>query len=225
MKSKTLLSSYFGKRKRKGYRRLPTDNKWRIMMLLELDNIDINILKILQKNSRISLKAISKLVKTSVPTVRTRIEKMFELGIIKRFTIAIDSQKLPRGTEAFISLQVKLPEVKEVVEVLSKMDEVTAIYHTSGEYNLIIRVWLQDIRSLPDFIICKLSTIETIRSFQCSILVESFKEHYGPVLKHELGLKLLCFYCRKDITDDLVTKTINGAEQYFCCETCASAIR
>ena len=57
------------------------------------DNIDIEILKILQKDGRSSASDISKSLDLSVPAISERIKKLTEKGIIKRFSAILNHKK------------------------------------------------------------------------------------------------------------------------------------
>ena len=69
-----------------------------------MDNIDIKILDMLQKNARTPLKAIAESVFLSSPAVSTRIEHLEKQGIIKAYTSIVDKEKLGYHITAFIPL-------------------------------------------------------------------------------------------------------------------------
>ncbi|WP_309491998.1 Lrp/AsnC ligand binding domain-containing protein [Candidatus Hecatella orcuttiae] len=192
------------------------------MSSIVIDKVDTGIIQALQKDSRTSLKEISRLVGISVPTARARIQRLEDLGVIKRFTVAIDPQKLVGGITVLLHLDVKLPNIKAVGERLSQMEEVTETYLTTGEYDVVAKICVPDMRSLEEFIAHKLSEVPGIEHAHSSIIVETLKELYGPVLRPGFGIRLSCYYCKREIAKDPVRKTINEREYYFCCDTCAS---
>lgn len=192
------------------------------MSFAVIDEVNATIIRVLQKDSRTSLKEISIMAGISVPTVRSRIRRLEDLGVIKRFTVAIDSQKLVGGIVAFIHLDVKLPNLRAVGESLSQMEEVIETYLTTGEYDVVAKICVSDMRSLEEFITHKLSKIPGVEHAHSSIIVETLKEVYGPVLRPEFGIRLSCHYCKREIAKDPIRKTINERVYYFCCNTCAS---
>ena len=61
---------------------------------LRLDNTDIQILKILRDDSRVSVLELAKRVYLSRRAVNRRIMALVDAGVIKKFTIEIDREKL-----------------------------------------------------------------------------------------------------------------------------------
>ncbi len=60
--------------------------------MIELDNFDVKILTHLQNNSRKSFQEIARSCLTSVPAVKSRVDRLLELGVISKFTIDIDNR-------------------------------------------------------------------------------------------------------------------------------------
>jgi DNA-binding Lrp family transcriptional regulator len=188
----------------------------------KLDETDIRILQSLQKDGRMALNDLAKSINISVPTVRARIRRLTELGIVKQFTVVIDPQKLIGSVMAFVSLEVKLPQLEAVGRALAELEEVTEVYLTTGESDILIKICVPDMRSLEEFIIHKLSKIQGIEHSYNNIIVETVKEQYGPIIRPGFGIKLSCRYCKKEIKETPVKRIIGDKEHYFCCTTCAT---
>lgn len=60
----------------------------------KLDNIDIQILKILQTDGRISISELSKFVYLNSKNVKARVNDLIRAGIITGFSAVIDREKL-----------------------------------------------------------------------------------------------------------------------------------
>lgn len=97
---------------------------------MELDNLDVKILSHLLENSRKSFQEIAKQCLTSVPTVKSRVERLIELGVIRRFTIDIDGTKLGIQ-EAMLVINAKPEAVNRIANELAKVEEVRELYVTS----------------------------------------------------------------------------------------------
>jgi DNA-binding Lrp family transcriptional regulator len=61
---------------------------------VDLDDTDIAILKSLMEDGRKSFRAISREVKVSTPTVKSRYERLVNIGLIKSVTPEIDLSKI-----------------------------------------------------------------------------------------------------------------------------------
>lgn len=193
------------------------------MASARLDETDVLLLNVLQKDSRRSLKELADLADVSVPTARARLDRLVNSGVIRQFTVALDPQKLVGGMTAFIHLKVRLSDMEAVKVALSVMDEVMALYLTTGDCDLVARVCVPDARVLEEFILKKLSKVQGIESARSSIVVETTKEEYGAYTKPGLGIRVFCATCRKEIQDRPIKRVLQNIEYYFCCEICLSA--
>ena len=81
---------------------------------MELDKTDVEIIRVLEKNSRLSLRKIAKKVGVSVATVMHRINRLEKDGIVKRYTTLVDYDKLGYELQAIISGDVSKGKVVEV---------------------------------------------------------------------------------------------------------------
>lgn len=102
---------------------------------MEMDSLDIEILKILQNDSRTPFTQIAKQLQVPDTTVHFRVRKLVERGIIRKFTVAVSAEKLGYNTLAFVRLIVgghivrdlTLKRTREIAESLLKNDFVRLI--------------------------------------------------------------------------------------------------
>ena len=66
-------------------------------MPVDLDNTDVAILKSLMEDGRKSFRAISREIKVSTPTVKSRYERLVNIGLTKSVKPEIDLSKVTRG--------------------------------------------------------------------------------------------------------------------------------
>lgn len=195
-----------------------------MMALIELDTVDYRLLSALQRNSRTPLKELARIANVSVPTARSRIQRLTDMSIL-RFTIALDLKKIVGGVSAFILLKARFPELKIIAETLKEMEEVSEVHLTSGEHDLIIKVSVPDMRAYEDFIMRKLTQVPGIEYSRSTLIVESVKEQYGPSLRPGYGIRMVCTVCKKRLVGELVKYIYEGREYFFCCQSCASLFR
>jgi len=69
---------------------------------LRLDEKDLQILELLQKNCRSTARKIAEEVGSPITTVYAKIKRMERMGLIKGYKAVIDAEKLGIGTTAFI---------------------------------------------------------------------------------------------------------------------------
>jgi Lrp/AsnC family leucine-responsive transcriptional regulator len=186
--------------------------------VVELDNLDIKILAHLLENSRKSFQEIAKSCLTSVPTVKSRVDRLVELGVIKKFTIDIDNSKLGIP-EAMLLVNVKPPAVSRVAEELAGLEEVKELYVTSdSDAAIVSRVSgdMQRILSIQDRI--NLTDVNNIRV----IPVKSASRKVTLPLASS-NITITCTYCDKKVTEGAVRKKFDDKDYFFCCNTCLGA--
>ncbi len=117
------------------------------MAFNHVDEKDWAIIEILKTDSRISNSEIARRINVSEGTVRKRIEKLREEGIIKKFTVVLKSE----GVEGMILIRTEPKRSREIYDILSKkFDE---IFEFSGRFDLVIRVnckSLEELNALVD---------------------------------------------------------------------------
>ncbi|CAG1001204.1 HTH-type transcriptional regulator LrpC [Methanosarcinales archaeon] len=184
--------------------------------MIELDNLDVKILAHLQSNSRESFQEIAKRCLTSVPTVKSRVDRMLELGVIRKFTIDIDNSKLGI-TEAILLVNAKPGAVRRITEELRGIEEVKELYVTSDSDTAIVsRVAgdMQRILAIQERI--DLTDVNNIRIL--SVKNAFAKEFTIPLASS--SITLTCSYCDKKVTGDAVRKKFDDKDYFFCCTTC-----
>ena len=92
---------------------------------MALDELDIDILKVLENDARISYRKISEELNISVGTVHNRIEKLKEQNIIKGYLLQLNEQKLKYKLKAVISLEITGSKIREILEKISLLPQVT----------------------------------------------------------------------------------------------------
>ena len=106
---------------------------------MKLDDIDLKILKLIQGDAKLSVKAIAEKVFFSAPTVASRIAAMTEKGIIKGYYTDIDLSVVEDYIKAYIDMEVA-PSAKEgLYEYLRSCPQVLECSHVTGEYSLLIK--------------------------------------------------------------------------------------
>lgn len=118
----------------------------------KIDYKDIEILKVLSNDSRLSYRQVAKRVGLSVSTVISRISKMEESGIIKKYTIEIDMEKLGFKLPVIIDIRVRKGRLFEVEEEIAKHPNVLAVYDITGDYDVAVFAVFKERGELDKFV-------------------------------------------------------------------------
>ena len=117
-----------------------------------VDAVDRKIVGILKANSKASFAEISKKIFLSPSSVRERIKKLEDLGVIKGYSVALDQALLGNTIEVFILLKVFTGKLQFAIAELQSYPEIQEVHRITGNQNFHMRVALRDQLHLQKFI-------------------------------------------------------------------------
>ncbi len=147
-------------------------------MPLNIDLIDRSIIDLLRTDARTSYRKIADNIGKTEATVRRRVNKLVEDGVIKKFTIILDDKKLDAPTKATIKIQPDLSRIKQITSELLKIDEITDVWRLSGDCGIEIKVELLSLEDLDSLIEDKISAIEGIHIKETCFITKIVKSKY-----------------------------------------------
>lgn len=147
-----------------------------------LDEIDLQILKTLQRNSKLTTKELAEAVHLTPTPVFERQKRLEKKGYIKKYVAILDPEKLGMGLQVFC--KVKLKQInREIAEAFTRriqhIPEVTECYNTSGAYDYLLKVRARDMKQYQDFVLTKLGDIESVGSIESMFVMSEVKQNYG----------------------------------------------
>jgi len=146
---------------------------------MKLDKKDIQILKILQRNSKISLKELARKVSLPVTTVFNRIRKFEQNGLIKNYRAILDPKKVGYDVTAFILVAYDASSKRsqrEVARDISKLPFVQEVHIITGEWDMLLKVRGRNSEEIGKFVLDKLREIEGVLKTVTIVVFETAKE-------------------------------------------------
>ena len=147
------------------------------MSIITLDEIDIRILRKLISDARLSYRNIAEQIGVSPPTVLARVEKLEKNKIIKSYSALLDHEKLGYDLTAIIEVTAIKNKVVEVERVLSKYENVCAIYDITGLTDMIIVAKFRNRKELSNFVKKELS-IPSVQRTNTHLVFTTVKEDF-----------------------------------------------
>ena len=139
---------------------------------LMIDNLDKRILEIMKKDSRRPFVEVANQLGVSEGTVRSRVHRMTEEGIIRGFTIKTSS----KNVKALVEIRIDVNTDTDVIaKELASYEGVTEVFEVTGDQDIIVMVDVETSQSLND-IIERVRRYENILSTRTRLIL---KEHYG----------------------------------------------
>ena len=105
-----------------------------------VDELDLKLISFLQQNSRSSFADLGKLINRSPSGTRARVQRMEDLGIIKKYDIQLDYKQLGYDVEAFIMIKVFQGKLKSFLNVIKTFPEVKEAHRITGNVNVHLKV-------------------------------------------------------------------------------------
>ena len=121
-----------------------------------MDEIDVQILKMLQQDGRASHEEIGRQLNLSRPAIHQRVKKMESEGVIKRYRALIDWRKLGQDINVFIYVKMNSGKSQEtaqkILEIRIPRTDVEEGYRVAGEWCLVFKVRSDTPQHISDFL-------------------------------------------------------------------------
>lgn len=143
---------------------------------IKLDNLDREILTELEKDSRLTPTLLSRILNVPRTTIKSRIDRMVEVGLIKGFSLVKDYSKLGLPTTAFILISFDSTSgvsENEVADSLFKIRNVEEVHIISGEYDILVKIRGRSIEDVGESVVDKMHLIPGVAR---TLTVSSFRE-------------------------------------------------
>ncbi len=143
-----------------------------------LDEIDIQILHILEKNSKITTKELADAVHLTPTPVFERQKRLEKRGYIKKYVAVLDPEKMGLGLLVFC--KVKLKQINHSIASafsrhVIRIPEVTKCYNTSGAYDYLLEIRVSDMKQYQEFVLNKLGEMEDLASIESTFVLSEVK--------------------------------------------------
>lgn len=142
--------------------------------MIKMDLIDLKILEELKNNSRMSYNEISERIEKTEATVRRRVQKLKDAGIIKRFTIDYEIDSKPK-VSATIKIEPDFKDIKRILSELRNIEEINVIWRLSGDCGLLMKVDIPSIEQFNPLIEDKISRIQGIKIIETCFITDIIK--------------------------------------------------
>jgi len=153
-----------------------------LMADIELDATDLQILRALQDNARLTTKELAARVNLSTTPVFERMKRLEKTGFIKKYVAVLDAEKLGRGFTVFCSVKLKQMTrgvARDFISVIRDVPQVAECYNISGEYDYLLKIQAPDMKYYNEFIINVLGNIDSIGSILSSFVMDEIKNTHA----------------------------------------------
>lgn len=181
-----------------------------------LDDTDREILRMLAEDARRPYSDIAEAVDLSAPAVSDRVDRLREVGLLRRFTVDLDRSLLREGIPVFVSLTLRPGTGSEVSQALATADAVGSVF-----------------RTVDDRVVCTATVPEgDIEGTLADVLDRDAVRDYDVRLLADRAwtpgfdtaeLAPGCVECGNTVTREGETEQLDGDVYHFCCGSCRDA--
>ncbi|UCD44191.1 MAG: Lrp/AsnC family transcriptional regulator [Candidatus Bathyarchaeota archaeon] len=120
--------------------------------MVELNDKDLRILEILQNDARTPFSTLARELGMAESTVRYRVDRLRESGVITGFLAMLDPRKIGLNITAIALIKVDANHIVEASEILASFEESHHLFRSTGSYDLVSVVHARDIAHLDGLI-------------------------------------------------------------------------
>ena len=147
-----------------------------------LDIIDFELLRMLQKDAKLTIKEIAIRVNLSPTPVYERIKRLEKEGLIEKYIAIVNAEKAGKNLTVFCNIILK-EHTKEIVNKFVRdivsLKEVVECYNISGDYDFLLKIVTKDMKHYQFFVINELGSVKNIGSVHSTFVIGVIKHNYA----------------------------------------------
>ncbi len=140
-----------------------------------LDRIDLEIIRQLRNNARLSNKELAEIVGLAPSSCLVRVRGLQREGVLKGYHAEVDTKALGVGLQAMISIRLQRHSKANVEAFRSHvmaLPEVRELYHLAGANDFLMQVWVRDPEHLRDLIMSEITAREEVVHVETGLIFE-----------------------------------------------------
>ncbi|MDB1089414.1 Lrp/AsnC family transcriptional regulator [Streptomyces sp. ACA25] len=154
-----------------------------------LDPVDLEILRILQKDARMTNRDLAGSVGIAASTCLDRVGRLRRSGVITGYGLRLDPAMLGRSLEALLSVQVR-PHRKELigpfVERVRSLPESRALFHLTGPDDYLVHVAVAGTADLQRLVLEEFTSRKEVTQVETRLIFQQWD--CGPLLPYRSGM-------------------------------------
>lgn len=152
------------------------------MALNKFDAIDLQIMRELQENGRMTNVELAERVGLTAPPCLRRVRSLEEDGVIRSYHANLDPGKLGYGITVFAMVSLRSQaeaDLRAFEDYVGTLPEVRECYMLNGEIDFILKVVARDLQSFQSFLTTHLTAAPNVSSVKTSLTIRTAKQLAG----------------------------------------------
>jgi Lrp/AsnC family transcriptional regulator for asnA, asnC and gidA len=144
-------------------------------MMRNLDDKDMKIIRMLMDDARASYTNMAKEMGITEAAVRKRVKNLELKGVIKKYTVEVDSSKLGYNIISLTGVDTEPEKFLDVAKKLKEEDFTRSVYITTGDHMIMAEIWARDGDELTKIISDKIGKLPGVKKICPAIILEKVK--------------------------------------------------
>ena len=143
-----------------------------------LDDLDIRILSILQRDGRISNADLARQISLSQPATHARLRRLEERGYIDRYVALLDREQAGYDMLCFVRVSLEQHQIQHVERfraAVMEMPEVMECHFVTGDFDYLLKVVVRNRKDLERFVLHRLTSIPGVARIYTSLVLSAVK--------------------------------------------------
>ncbi len=140
-----------------------------------MDDKDLRIIELLQKNARIPYTEIAKILGVTETTVRKRISDLEKKEVIRKYTIEVNPEKLGYHTITILGMDVEPRYFLEAAKKVGEIAETKWVATSTGDHMIMCEIWARNGEELSKILTNKIGKIKGVNNLCPAIIMERVK--------------------------------------------------
>lgn len=148
------------------------------MNALILDKIDLDILRLLQQDARLTSKEIAHALRKGHTTIFSRVNRLRNQGFITGSVTLIDRKKFGDLLIAFTHVHLNEHSCESLTSFQDEVvhfPEVMECYHMTGAFDFLMKIVVKDMAGYNNFLVQKLARLKNVGSLQSYFVINETK--------------------------------------------------
>lgn len=146
---------------------------------VKLDNTDLQILKLVQEDGRISNLEISNRIGLSPAPTLERMRKLEKTKVIKNYHAEVDENELGIAVQTLMLVSLsrnRRNAVQNFTREIEQINEIVECYHITGSHDYILKIMVKDMPSYEKLAVEKIGNISEISHMETMVILSTIKK-------------------------------------------------
>ena len=144
-----------------------------------MDGIDAGIIRLLQRNARISASEIGAEIKLSVPAVCERLKKLESSGVVQQYTAIVNPKSLGKCLSAIMFISLERPKFNDgFVEFVSAEGEILECHYLAGDFDYALKIVTESTATL-EALLHRIKSVPGIQKTRTLVVLSTVKNKFS----------------------------------------------